>query len=575
MEDWDIPREMPPGPAATHAKRRTATRRLCAGTYLNREFRERLLLEIYNCRRRRVAPSYGYDLAQVLRYGWRAWRLELARDAMAVALIVVALLTVPLGTLLVTGLLGVWYALRACWRVLVEWARVLREGKSYDRVRGVRFQARVAGYWLVGSTLVVAGAALAMVLSPPGSWLRGDLVQAELLIAEFVLLFVVTGTFRHWQLVRLHYPSAVEGGPRSRRLRAIAVEQNRPVTVYSGYRPFVGSGRLVVGGQWSFAQRLVREKKLTPDRDEEFPPSEPPFTTIQIVERLRESITMLASISHSETKLPGLTVRDHIFIEGTYVNEAPKDLLSSPSLSPDSLEEIMKYPREELRHHIECRIEAWDGELVTTVFVHISLQGRTLYVEFSTYALTPTPLQFHVVDEVKGAGFRAALRMVVHDLLELPDVLHAPRRLMAVPKRLANAGWAQWPARVRENVDRDIGAQTSAREIAGECVDNDSGDTSPRSRSHVDQEETNYYQNRDVFRHSKIIERRLLATIETFLKEKKVDTSEFARRAEAILNNGVINTGSGGINIGDNNMFGYQPSANGHAPGTNDAMPTA
>ncbi|MFZ0121441.1 MAG: hypothetical protein WBR33_21930 [Pseudonocardiaceae bacterium] len=569
-------------PPPRHTKRHTATRRLCAGTYLDREFRERLLRDVYNCRKRRVAPSYGYDLAQVLRYGWRAWRLELARDAVAVALVVVAVLTVPLGTLLTVGLLGVWYALRACWRVLVEWVRVLREGKSYDRVRGVRFRARVAAYWLLGSTLVVGGAVLAMRLSLQGSRLRDDLVETGRLIAMFVLLFVITGAFRQWQLVRLHHPSAVKGRLHSWRLRTIAVQQNYPVTIYSGYRPFVGSGRPVVGGHWSFAQRLVREKKLAQDLDEEFPPSEPPFTTEQIVGRLKESINTLASISHSETRLPGLTVRDRVFIDGTYVNEAPKDILNSLSLPPVSLKKIMEHPREEVRHHIECQIEAWDGELVTTVFVHISLQGRTLYVEFSTYALTPTPPQFHMIDEVGSTGLKAALRMVVHDLLELPDVVQAPRRLAATPKRLVNACWAQWAVTVKGHEDRDMGAQISARQIAADGVDNDSSDVSARrSRLPANQEETNYYQDLDVFRHSKIIERQLLAAIEAFLKEKGVDTSEFARRAEAILNNGVLNTGSGGtINIGDNNVFGYQSSVGGRQPGgpqpgAGGAMPAA
>lgn len=553
----------------THTERHTATRRLCAGTYLDREFRQRLLRDVYNCRERRVAPSYGYDLAQVMRYGWRAWWLELARDAVAVALFVVALLTVPLGTVLMVGLLSVWYALRACWRVLVEWVRVLRERQSYDRVRGVRFRAKLAAYGLLGSTLMVGGAVLAMSLSSQGPRLRGDLVQVGLLTAVFVLSFVITGVLRQWQLDRLHRPSAVEGRPRSWRLVTLAGQQNHPVTIYSGYRPFVGSGLLV--GRWSFAQRLVRKKEFVQDNDEEFPPSEPPFTTSEIVRRLKESINNLASISHSETSLPGLTVRDRVFIDGTYVNEVPKDILDSPSLSSTILKEIMEHPREEVRHHIECQIDAWDGELITTVFVHISLQGRTLYVEFSTYALTPTPPRFRVIDEVGGTGPRAALRMVVHDLLELPDVLHAPRRLVAAPKQLVNACWAQWDVTVKNDEDRDIGAQISAREIAwkiaGDGVDNDSGGASAPSQSHVNHEETSYFQALDVFRHSKVIERQLLAAIEAFLKEKKVDTSEFSQRAEAILNNGVLNTGSGGtINIGDSNVFGYQPSVGGAMP---------
>ena len=192
---------------STYTKRHTATRRLCAGTYLNRQFRERLLVEIYNCRKRRVAPSYGFDLTQVLRYGWRAWRLELARDAIAVVLLIIAMLTQPLATLLVGGLLSMCYALCVCWGGLMQWVRMLREGKSYDRVKGGYFRAGVASYWLLGTTIVVAGAVLALHLSPQGSWLRGDLSQAGLLIVEVVLLFVTTGAFRHWQLVRLHHIS--------------------------------------------------------------------------------------------------------------------------------------------------------------------------------------------------------------------------------------------------------------------------------------------------------------------------------------------------------------------------------
>lgn len=95
-------------------------------------------------------------------------------------------------------------------------------------------------------------------------------------------------------------------------------------------------------------------------------------------------------------------MRDHVFIDGTYVNNFPGALSDPPS--PTVLYGIMAEPREEARYHIACQVEAWGGELVTTVFVHISLQGRTLYVEFSTYALLPTPLRFHVIDEVDGTG---------------------------------------------------------------------------------------------------------------------------------------------------------------------------
>jgi hypothetical protein len=225
----------------------------------------------------------------------------------------------------------------------------------------------------------------------------------------------------------------------------------------------------------------------------------------------------------------------------------------------------MKEPREEARYHIACQVEAGGGELVTTVFVHISLQGQTLYVEFSTYALLPTPLPFHVIDEVCGTGPKAALRMARRCLSELPDVLHAPRRLLATPKHLVNAYCAQWSTKEENIKRRDIGAQISAREIAGDSIDNDLDEVSAAHRSRRDHEETSYFQFLDVARHLKIIERRLLASIEEFLKTKGVDTSEFAARAEVILNNGVLNKGSGTINVSDS-AVGHQSSINSTAP---------
>lgn len=268
-------------------ERDTATRRLCAGTYLDREFRQRLLRDIYNSRKRRVAPSYGYDLVQVLRHAWRAWWLELARDAIAVTLFVAAAMTAPLGTLLMVGLVAVWYALRACWRVLVDACRMLRERRSYDYVRSVRFRAKLAACGLLGSAIVVGGTVLAMRLNPQGSRLRDDLTQIGLLVAVFVLLYAVAGIVRQWQLDRLHDPSAVKGDPRSRRLRTLRTQQDHPVTIYSGYRPFVGSG--LEGRRWSFAQPIIRKKEIGQGWDEEFPPSQPPFKTSEIIGHLKKS----------------------------------------------------------------------------------------------------------------------------------------------------------------------------------------------------------------------------------------------------------------------------------------------
>lgn len=558
---------------ASARKMGTATRRLCAGAYLNRDFRQELLCDIYNSRKRRAAPSYGYDLVHVLRHAWRAWWIELIRDTIAVALFIIALVIAPLGVLLTIGLIATWYSVRACWRVLIEAARVLRQRKAPDYARyahyaqGLWSQAKLAASKLLGSAIVVTGAILAMRFYPQRSRLRHDLVQIGHLAALLISLFLVASIAVQWQLDRLHDPLSVKGQPRSRRLRTLDTQQHHIVTVYSRFNPFVGSGSPVY--HWSFAQRLIpQDARNGWDRTPAL--SGPPFTTAEIVKHLKQSIKRLASTKHAETRLPGLTVRDHIFIDGRYVNKVPDVLSDQPS--QDTLDNILTKPREEARYHIACQVEAWDGELVTTVFVHISLQGETLYVEFSAFALYPTPRRFHIIDKVGGAGLKAALQMAGRSLSQLPDMtLNAPRRLAVAPKHLLRAYWSQWEPKTREFRRYDIGARISAREIAEDYADSNRDEDSASKRN---REKTSYFQLLDVARHSKIIERCLLAAIEEFLKSKGVDTSEFVQRALAILNQNFDLRGSQGAQLGNyntqSNSFNPAPGQTGGSavPGT-------
>jgi hypothetical protein len=255
-------------------------------------------------------------------------------------------------------------------------------------------------------------------------------------------------------------------------------------------------------------------------------------------------------------------VHDRVLIDGTYV----KNVLGTLSYPPSStvLDGILANPRDEARYYIEAQVVTWDGELVTTVFVHISLRGNTLYIKFSTHALPPTPPRFHVIDEVRGRGPAAALRMALQSLSKIPGVLYAPRRLLAAPKLLVNAYRAQRDIKEIIAKRQDIGAQISAREIAGYDIGSDSGEAcTPRQHP----EDTGYFQLFDVARHSKIIERRLLAAIEEFLKVKEVDTSEFVHRVEAVLNSGIVNIHPSGTNtVGGDSDTGYQANVGGTVP---------
>lgn len=195
------------------------------------------------------------------------------------------------------------------------------------------------------------------------------------------------------------------------------------------------------------------------------------------------------------------------------------------------------------RHYLASRVESWGGEIVTSIFVHVSLQGRTLYLEFATYALLPTDPGYRVIDEVGGTSIGATGKAIAKTLFTMPQQLMSALRVVWAPAQLLAAlrpkkdGTGSAVKRV------DIGAKVSAREIAAEESDQ------------------SYFQYQDVLQHSKIIERRLIAAVGGFLTELGIDTSEFWQRATTILNNGIINTGSGSVTAA-NTTFGSNSAVN-------------
>jgi hypothetical protein len=545
--------EPPSAPAVAQALLAdAANRRMCAGTYLDREFRDSVLHEVYNDRNRRVAPSYGFDVVLVLRHAWRAWWLETCQQSVVVALLIFACLTVPLDAVIVVGALVIWYVLRA----LRGWLGDLvsfYSGRSEVYLDGqLRARGKLMRNTLICCSVAIAAAAAATANSASrhGSaaqpWpVRSGLENAALLFVAFAVIVSAGAAARIIRIGRLDAEDAPMRRRNGKRMRVINDQQYHPITVYSGFKPFIGSGVNV--RSWSFAQRLIHRKEFDTQPDREF--DQPPFTASDLLGGLKTMIYGLRDDKNLETRLPGLTVKDHVFIEGTHAIPF-HDILSA---GPDSdkvtrvIDEAIASPSDVARHYLASRVESWGGEVVTSVFVHVSLQGRTLYLEFATYALLPTRPEYHIIDEVGGTGVSAVGKAVGSALVRLPEQLLGIRHLVRVPIQL----WAALCPRkdrtgivaARVNTTRryfrtvsilrpiDIGAITSARESAATQTDE------------------SYFQFQDILQHSKVIERRLLATVGDYLKNKGVDTSEFWQRANAILNNGVINAGSGTVNI--------------------------
>jgi hypothetical protein len=535
-----------------------ATRRMCAGTYLDRAFRDELLRGVYNDRTRRVAPSFGFDVVIVLHHAWRAWWLEFWQRSALVVVLALALVQVPLDTLIAASAIVIWHLVR----FLPGWAGGIRryyyrgEGAEPD-IRQMKTRGKLLGAGLLTSFLTLV---TAMILAARDSrragalgaaWTtRTGLAGAAEILAACAVTVAAVATVRMMWIRQLRNQDPSRPRRLGHRMGVIDAQQHHPLTVHSGFSPFIGSGINV--RSWSFAQRLIRHKGTGTEPDQEY--DTPPFTSENLISRLHEKISDLREDDHHETRLPGLDIGHHVFVEGTHA--APfrsilRDTHDSPGVKKAMIKAIAR-PSDLARHYLASRVASWGGEVVTSVYVHVSLQGRTLYLEFATYALLPTRTDYHAVDEPAKTGARALAKSIAKSVLSLPEELLAPRYMATAPAQL----WAavrprkDLTARKRASSRADIGAMVSARESAA-----------------TDAEES-YFQFQDSLQHSKIIERRLIATVGDYLKELGVDTSEFWERARAILNNGVIINASA-VTIGGN-VIGEQTNVTSDATTAED-----
>ena len=233
----------------------------------------------------------------------------------------------------------------------------------------------------------------------------------------------------------------------------------------------------------------------------------------------------LSNDENPETRLPGLIVSDHVLLEGTHAIPYMEVLRSEPDskVVVDAINYVITHSSDVARHYLACQVASWGGEVVTSIFVHVSLQGRTFYLEYSVYALMPTRREYRVIDEVGATGPASVARAAGKSILGFPEAVIAPRRLAQALGDLLAALRARRDGTLTVRRGTNIGSQVSAREMA--CGDADES----------------YFQFRDIVHHSKIVERRLVATVGEFLDGRGVDTSEFWQRATTILNQGIIN----------------------------------
>jgi hypothetical protein len=532
-----IPRQpAPAGQPATAEAVSAATRHLCVAAYQDETFQRTSLREVYHQTRRLTAPSHGFALIPVLWHCLRARNLALIRDGVIVGTLVVAACVSFLalvGVILQLLQLHFVIALGRLMRDAIRESRAGASGALLARALVILTGLALAGLVLVGSFFFIAylltaalGESLSGLSGEPADDAAGAVVGLGILLLVVVFGLPVADQLRRQHAIEQFVPGGQLGTPpRSARFDEIYWQQQGNTVVYSGYNPFVGAGEII--NSWGFAERLVRPESgpdgPRPEREREF--ERIPFTASEISTRVAGDLRALVDHPEPERRIPGLTVTDRVFKAGTEVSQL------WPMTEPAELATIIQNPTTPARHYLTCQVVSWRGELVTTVYVHFAVQGRSLYLEVTTAALPPCQDRYRIVDTVDGSGPVAYLRAAGRGILDTPrTVWMAPVNLL----RAAYDALAAAAARGRQSTVRgfDYGAQVSVRELAASEI----------TRNHT--------QTQDIIKHLRLIERRVMATVLDFLEERGVDTTEHRQRAQTVLNAGALVIGGGTLQVG-------------------------
>jgi hypothetical protein len=357
------------------------------------------------------------------------------------------------------------------------------------------------------------------------------------LLAPAILLLLVPWCAAWWhQKLIWGTVSQDLGGRNSKSPAAVPDETN--VVIYSGYRPFVGSGN--EDNSWTLALPLV------PAAGGQFSPKV--FDTNELVERLKSEFHTLAKRADG---LAGLTVTEKLYVNGSALDGPEPFGLSMfwprhPSRTSGKYSDEFYGPVEwvseddvasarglidgPVRHCLFVQVMSWGTDVVLSAHLQLAVNAGTLHVHSTSSVLTPVRSEYREIDRLADPdGGGAGVRVAVSAFSVMCGSGRSPlaRALWHYRERLSARGSREEQMREVIALDRayDAGASHSLRELA------ESG------------RYENYFQRVDVMRASRQIELCLFSSIGKLMKEHGLATSEFDERRSVIMNNGVIVTG--------------------------------
>ncbi|MEU7055293.1 hypothetical protein [Streptomyces sp. NPDC046197] len=537
-----------PPPVPPHASE--ATRLLCAGTYLDSGYRDRVIEELHLNEQRFVAPSLGLDAARVLAHALRARRQELQWAGAIVVLWVV-------GTALTGGLLGLFLA-PSLYLAVAGWIRGREERPSmYRRVPAflVRWWGRGLFAFLLVVTVIAAFGGFGDDSSPyptsygssdsygglygsssggpsptdvlvPSAGGVSDLIKPWQAWATLVLFALIAlclaaqrGRFARAMAAELSpqcFPDAAGDpaergeGERFQRLKdRIRVEQHAPLAMYHEMRPFCGAG--VAYQTWVLAI------ELKPDGLKK---EQQPLSNRAVLEKIRpllERLRLTAEYAGPgvRDRLRWLEIDECVFLpaEGLLRRE---DAPHHPQSVEEHRARAVEEGGEKRRHFLRIRVGGWEEELVVTVFVRIHTQGRMLMLEVAPHVLLPVREDFKDAD-------RTAHRFRHNNVVGKAAwaVARVPGSAVGSLVVLGKALWYAWRLLTGGYANAlPDGPAVSVRELG----------SAPAG---------SLFQEMDVSRYLKSIQDRVAHGVRAALAESGYQTGEFVQQINNISNGGV------------------------------------
>ncbi|MFJ8312629.1 MULTISPECIES: hypothetical protein [unclassified Streptomyces] len=565
--------QQPGGLPPVHPALSEATRLMAAGTYLDEEYRDAVIDELYVHEERIVAPSLGFDAARVLAHALRARNLEIAWSLGILVLWVLSVVVTHYAFLIVLVpclLLGLARIVRgttgpAPWYRTVPafflrwWGRSLlvlfavalvvslfggHHSSSHNYSSGYGSYGGYGGgyggsYGSSGSVPQFIGGSGALDLAnqsfgPGLSWgILACFAALALCVAmqraQFARIMAGELSPEGFQDFAAD-PAQTNANGRFHRLAAmIRAEQHAKLAVYRAYAPFRGAGDPFE--PWSVSIQL-RPRKSLGDRS---PARVSNAEILRMVEPLIAQLRVPAPTAAAQA----LAVRDRLRqLEMTEYVFLPVDGLPSRTHAPyrdGDFEQHRSAALEEggeaRRHFLRIRVGGWEEHLVTTVFVRVHTQGGMLVLEIAPHVLPPLREDFFRADRA-AHDFRCRnpLGKAAWALLHTPA---SALRSLVVVGRAIGSTWH----RLTGGYGRALpdGPARSVRELAA----------AP---------DTSLFQAMDYQRYVKSVEDRVTSGVRNVLYEAGYDTGQFEQKIVNVAQGGVmIENARGAISVGDHN----------------------